>query len=88
MNKYIKALEDIGLYWNSGYNVDGDTAIKDLKELVERATPMKTYNPLTQGFIDYECHKCNKYICSNERKRHIKFCPSCGQALDWSDNNE
>ena len=88
MTKYEKALKNfeeelINMYGCDEGNMDIDLTL--IKELVERATPKKPYNPPTQGFIDFDCPRCYKYICTNERKRSINFCPNCGQALDWSE---
>ena len=87
MNKYEKAYKQLHRMILNDYSM-GSRIINDfnpLKELVERTTPKKYYNPPTQGYIDYECPNCHKYLCSNERKTHYKYCYRCGQALDWSD---
>lgn len=36
-------------------------------------------------FLCYPCPGCGKWIHANENK---KYCPHCGQALDWSDGDE
>jgi membrane protease subunit (stomatin/prohibitin family) len=46
------------------------------KELVERATPKK-------DFTDNEC--CFYAFGKSGDIVKNKFCPNCGQALDWSD---
>lgn len=49
--------------------------LKAVEELIEKATPKKSYD------------KGDYYICpncSNDRCVCGKFCPNCGQALDWS----
>lgn len=33
------------------------------------------------------CPNCGNDIC-DEDNVELKFCPDCGQALDWSDENE
>ena len=35
----------------------------------------------------YYCSKCNRYICADYDKKK-SYCYNCGQALDWSDNDE
>ena len=56
-------------------NAKRETAEKLLQELVDKTTPKKPYD------------KGDYYICpncSNDRCVCGKFCPNCGQALDWS----
>ena len=36
-----------------------------------------------KGTTVYRCPKCNNFI-----SRTYNFCYKCGQALDWSDNND
>ena len=91
MNKYKKALHNIKEELETAFGCDefNVNVIDDydiIAELVERATPKKPYNPPTQGFIDFDCPRCYKYICTNERKRSINFCPHCGQKLYWGDD--
>lgn len=85
MNKYQEALVTLcdHLY------ADGDgeiiiLSIESLDELVDRATPMK---PIRS--------KANKgaFICPICQDRCFSmgdygFCPDCGQAIDWSGNND
>lgn len=64
-----------------------------LQELVEKATP-KT--PIFEHsgqrspdgksvlmFFKYKCQCCERRVTNID-----SFCPCCGQALDWSENNE
>lgn len=52
-----------------------------------KETPMKV--EITSGFGDmFECPKCNKVISFEEVDFDFKYCPNCGQKLDWSDKNE
>lgn len=59
-----------------------------LKELVDKATPMKV-DLSTERKEDYtgedwyyqryyDCPKCNEEI-----ERYVDYCPYCGQKLDW-----
>lgn len=50
------------------------------KQIPEKPTLRKT--PINTKFklIEYECPKCHTW-----KARQVKFCSSCGQALDWSD---
>lgn len=73
MNKYQQALNNCVNRW---------APTKDwnlLKALVEKATPKKPYD------------KGDYYICpncSNDKCVCGKFCPNCGQALDWGMGND
>lgn len=80
MNKHQKALdrivstiieEEAGGYWESK-NI--------LQELVERATPKK----LVTTRYTRRCPSCNRQMSGiNNAHPNMKFCPNCGQALDW-----
>lgn len=50
------------------------------KELVERATPKK----LVSTRHTRRCPSCNRQMSDiNNAHPNMKFCPNCGQALDW-----
>lgn len=59
--------------------------IDTLQELVERATPKK----LKETNSTLRCPNCNRHI-TNKGSIHstINNCPKCGQALDWSNEDE
>lgn len=69
-------------------------AMATLRELVERATPKKpeikelirkdNYRDGTNiPRYDWWCPNCNlEHMSGND----FKYCPSCGQALDWSED--
>ena len=87
MNKYQQALNNCVNRW---------APAKDwnlLKELVERATP-KAPNVTHSGqrsldgtsvitSFEYRCLHCGRRITDID-----KFCPSCGQRIDWGNDNE
>lgn len=54
----------------------------DVSEALERDTPKK---PIV---FNYEEHRLNQIECQNGCKpfkdKEYKFCPYCGQRLDWS----
>ena len=94
MNKYENALD--WLIWHciakNEYHEDDvvyeriknsfiEPVIKPLRELIERATPTK----LRKTRFTRRCPSCNRQM-SDFKTAHpnIKFCPSCGQAIDWS----
>ncbi len=80
MSKYTEALSSIYFTMHNRVKPRAlghceDKNLELLEELVERATPKKPYD------------KCDYYICpncSNDRCVCGKFCPNCGQAIDWS----
>lgn len=94
MNKYLKALENIGMIdldnLSNGY--DSPKFVKDfyygeyqlLQELVDKATPKKPIKDEVQD-IRY----VTKYICPNCGGKFTgkisDYCYHCGQAFDWSE---
>ncbi len=77
MNKYEKAFEHL----REHASFDTVDEMIDIKELVERATPMQpefNYDEDT-----YECPCCNKTYETYYDGYLKKFCCECGQALDW-----
>ncbi len=102
MNKYENALEYMSCICEEDYK-----QFEILKELVERATPVKPFKEQmldtydsdngshTFEYENVKCDKCNallttendRYDCwiNPTKLKELKFCPNCGQALDWSD---
>lgn len=76
MNKYEKALEDL---LNIGVD-DAPNQFDLIKELVERATLKK---PIVSKGIYGNSHICFK--CNSRVFNKWKYCPNCGQTLDWSE---
>ena len=95
MNKYQKAFDFI----NSGNvtawgkeNYEPFLETKEiLKELVNKATPKK---PRKETFITgksaYLCPTCQYALSSGKEyvSPTLRYCECCGQALDWSEENE
>ena len=92
MNKYQEAFGDIvdnGVsleYFNDKSVLPQDeNPLFILQELVDKATPMKPKyislltNPPKHKVVCSNCH--GPYL-----ERVFKFCPSCGQKIDWSKN--
>lgn len=112
MNKYQEALDDLSYpdinspcYGAKCGETDcGDCNIKrdilTLKELVDKATPLKPQKECVQYVVDgtyYSCPCCGYLIdkfCimqDNNYKKIVittsRYCSNCGQALDWSDED-
>ena len=64
-----------------------DKNLELLEELVDRATPKKPDITVHNGFCP-NCHQAFGLERTKEamiRPRWFSFCPYCGQALDWSE---
>lgn len=61
--------------------------IDRLQELVDKATPKKPRPLFLQmAFMPYKCPICEELV--NDKKYKYKYCPNCGQKLDWSEEAE
>lgn len=66
-----------------------DMAIEALEKQIPKKSLKLTYKPLIAVGWIYACPNC-KMVCG-ENKYHYEatsdemYCPSCGQALDWSE---
>ena len=100
MNKYQEALKKLcdGCEYNP---IIGECSFRcpakeELKELVEKATPKKIEKKYMElkGFIYYNCvcPNCGKTVCFETQrdtvKHEVNYCWKCGQALDWSEEDE
>ena len=94
MNKYQEAYEFIeGIAGKEDVYIpfsDMDEAIKPIKELVDKATPRKPIEISHIGLYGWACPSCANCVSNYPKRGHdkIKFCYSCGQALDWSEEDE
>ena len=76
--------------WNI-VSIDQD-AIDEISELIEKATPKKptfTEEKFDSMFDD----RVQVLVCPNCKRRMryfygVRYCPSCGQRLDWSEKDE
>lgn len=78
--------------------LNGKSNIVDLRKELDRLIPKK---PITETVnrgisvsgeydidFNYLCPNCNTVVGDYETDDiFYKFCPDCGQALDWSENN-
>lgn len=92
MNKYQKALyiyshleseTTVGEYTPIEY----EKARKKLNELVEIATPQKLDMMRIKKYDGYNLGicQCGEAIDEYMIDSGVKYCPKCGQAIDWSD---
>lgn len=91
MNKYKEAYRKVGGYisnsihashkdtyrkrWEAGYSLN------ELEELVEKATPKKAEETHYAPYHTF-CSVCGGLVFDN-----FNYCPKCGQALDWSEED-
>ena len=77
-------------------DIETENAIKELEEIVEKATPKKpvTIKPEGKSIFDYPTNRIKCPACSSQlpmkknclkKKIPITYCDRCGQKLDWSD---
>ena len=95
MNKYEDALDWLiyrcmepnddygGLDYEQVPYFEIEVNIEPLRDLIDRATPTK----LIKTKHTRRCPSCNRQM-SNFKNAHpnIKFCPNCGQSLDWGED--
>lgn len=85
MNKYQEALKKLRKIEQTENTWDENCEV--LQELVDKATPKKPKNWKAErrlnGAVEFNCPVCNRLY--TER---VNFCSSCGQAIDWSTDDE
>lgn len=90
MSKYTEALSSIYFTMHNRVKPKSlghceDKSLEVLEELVDKATPKKPKNWKAErrinGKVEFNCPVCNRLY--TER---VNFCSSCGQRIDWSDN--
>lgn len=79
MNKYQKAFEDV-----TACNCRDCTCdeVKLIEELIERAAPKKV---TVDTKHNTHCPVCGEIQVFGYYNVNNKYCPHCGQSLDWSD---
>lgn len=64
-------------------------AIQALEKQVPKKSIKCQYEPLIKHGWEYECPSCSKAVGINsfsfDYTDEDPFCPSCGQAIDWSE---
>ena len=103
MNKYQKALEilmskNIKLCIYNDVDFEQQPSLFDLyhselfalQELVNKETPKKIDINIFVEFNghDFENHKTGICDCGNEISDDFKYCPFCGQKIDWGEDDE
>ena len=87
MNKYQKAYKRLSSKTYQYADTEGVYEdIETLGELVEKETP-KNPRPvfLPMAYIPHKCPVCWKWV--NGKKYKYKYCPNCGQKIDWGGND-
>ncbi len=63
------------------------TALTIAIQALEKQIPKKPKAYIERGkYFDYECPKCG--MTYGQTTWHGKFCPNCGQALDFSERSD
>lgn len=60
-------------------------ALRKALEALEKQIPKK---PIEKSPWVYHCPRCDSRTIEDAFIKKFKFCPDCGQALDWSDTGE
>ena len=60
-------------------------ALKTAISALEKRTPR---NPIEKSPWVYHCPRCDSQTIEDAFIKKFKFCPDCGQALDWSDTDD
>ena len=78
----------VGDYDKDIYDRDKET-LRAARAIVKKEIPRKITSWTGGSYISTKAHcpYCNRGI-KTKHKKHWKYCPNCGQALDWSDENE
>lgn len=66
-----------------------DRALALAQKSLDRQIPKKVELYKHNGdfkWENYPCPCCGEMLGLEVNKRYVKFCPNCGQALDWSDS--
>ena len=83
MNKYQEALKKLRKIEQTENTWDENCDV--LQELVDKATPKNPRNWKAErrlnGAVEFNCPVCNRLY--TER---VNFCSSCGQRIDWSED--
>lgn len=67
---------------NSSKKIFVDISIEEFQELVGKNTPMKLLKSKIDGYR--ECGNCGSIVVSTNYVLP-NYCSSCGQKIDWSD---
>lgn len=92
----ISILKSIIPEYEMRNNTFGVNALRDAISALEKQIPKKpkklTYKPLLDFGWRYECPNCKCACGENIYHEEITsdqiFCTQCGQAIDWSDEDE
>ena len=86
MNKYQDAFEKASLCCLCTDTVEEAHEYLDgLKELVDKATPNKVEKNIEGASY---CPNCKVVVANKNIINDLNYCHYCGQAIDWSDEDE
>lgn len=91
MNDIVKRLRKLSLNLKVTGFADGldqlDEDIDVIEKMFDKATPKEAVRFfLPMVFIPYRCPCCNALV--NSKKEKFNYCHNCGQAIDWSNEND
>lgn len=91
-NKEVKNNFVQNLAENAYINMCSAEEMKIAIEALEKQIPRKPDKRKGHKQNDYYCAVCRYYLGDEMELKFAglqpKFCPNCGQALDWSENSE
>lgn len=70
------------------YDASYKDSVDTLQELIDKSTPKKfkkvvAFSYMGKDYYNYQCPCCNEIY--DFEKIDYKYCPYCGQQIDWSD---
>lgn len=89
MNKYKECFDYIVSATNGGEGIAKQLNV--IKELVDKATPKKAIKLKEKEYgYTHECPVCHQYVGTvfDDGVEHDDYCCSCGQRLDWGNEDE
>lgn len=81
LRKYQRALDNLALHSIRSEDVE------TIQELIDKETPMKPRHISLLTNPPQHRTWCNNCY-GVHLERAFKFCPSCGQRIDWSEDND
>lgn len=86
--EFLKMLSRYFTFWKHAEKLKAavetvEKYYEETEEIKEKQTQVKPFKMLSiDGNIEYDCPYCGS---EQNARGWDKFCPCCGQAIDWSD---